>query len=62
MFLEVALFLEAYSLLKTGCMPGRPPWLADKGNIWVLDRLEHSLCQLFNPLKSLYFTVYFSFT
>ena len=33
MFLEVAIFLEAYSVLKTSCMPGRPPWLADKGNV-----------------------------
>ena len=30
MFLGVALSLEAYSVLKIGCMPGRPPWLADK--------------------------------
>ena len=25
MFLEVALFLEVYSVQKTGCTPGRPP-------------------------------------
>ena len=30
MFLGVALFLEVYSVLKTGCPPGRPPCLADK--------------------------------
>ena len=30
MFFGVALFLEVYSALKTGCTPGRPPWLADK--------------------------------
>ena len=30
MFLGVALSLEAYSVLKIGCTPGRPPWLADK--------------------------------
>ena len=29
MFLRVALFLEIYSILKTGCSPGRPLWLAD---------------------------------
>ena len=30
MFLGVALSLEAYSVLKIGYRPGRPPWLADK--------------------------------
>ena len=45
MFLEVALFPEAYSVLKTGCTPVRPPWLADKGNVRVLDQLQHSLFQ-----------------
>ena len=29
-FLAVALFLEVYSVQKTGCTPGRPQWLADK--------------------------------
>ena len=33
MFIKVALFLEAYSVLKTGCTPGQPPWLADKVNV-----------------------------
>ena len=33
MFLEVALFLEACPVLKTGCMSGRPPWLAYKENV-----------------------------
>ena len=32
MFLGVALFLEVYSVVKTGCTPGRPPWLDDKSN------------------------------
>ena len=46
MFLEVTLFLETYSILKTpGRTPGRPPWLANEGNSWVLDQLEHSLFQ-----------------
>ena len=46
MFLEVTLFLETYSILNTpGCTPGRPPWLANEGNSWVLDQLEHSLFQ-----------------
>ena len=45
MFLEVALFLETYSVLKTGCTPCEKPWLADKGNVWVSDQLEHSLSQ-----------------
>ena len=30
MFHGVALSVEAYSVLKIGCTPGRPPWLADK--------------------------------
>ena len=30
MFLEVTLFLETYSILKTpGCTPGRQPWLTN---------------------------------
>ena len=33
MFIKVALFLEAYSVLKTCCSPGQPPWLADKVNV-----------------------------
>ena len=33
-----------------------------KGNVWVLDQLEHSLFQWFHTLKSLYFKDYFSFT
>ena len=46
MFLEVTLFLENYSILKIpGCTPGRPPWLANRGNFWVLDQLDHSLFQ-----------------
>ena len=62
-FLKVALYLETYSVLKTpGCMPGRPPWLADKRNVWVLDQLEDSLLQWFNTLRFLYFKAYFSFT
>ena len=30
MFLGVALFLEAYSVQKIDCIPGRLSWLADK--------------------------------
>ena len=46
MFLEVTLFLETYSILKTpGCTPGRQPWLTNEGNSWVLDQLEYSLFQ-----------------
>ena len=50
MFLWVALFLEVYSVLKTGCMPGWPAWLADKSKemfgFWI---------------RSLCFKVYFLF-
>ena len=30
MFLRVALFLEVYSVQKTGCTTSRPPWLAEE--------------------------------
>ena len=59
MFSEAVLFLETYSVLKTpGHFPGWPPWLADKGKVWVLNQLEHSLFQGFLgflTLKSLFF-------
>ena len=46
MFLEVTLFLETYSILKTpGCTPGRQTWLTNERNSWVLDQLEYSLFQ-----------------
>ena len=62
-FLEVVLFQEIYSVLKTpDCMSGRPLWLVDKGNFWVLNDLEYRLFQLFHTLKSLYLKAYFSFT
>ena len=53
MFLEVALFLETYSVLKTRCTLGRPPWLADKGNF-------HSFNDFI--LSKLTIKAYFSFT
>ena len=31
MFLKVTLFLETYSVLKSRCSPGWPPWLERKG-------------------------------
>ena len=42
--------------------PCRPPWLANEGNSWVLDQLEHSLFQWFHTLKPLHFKAYFLFT
>ena len=30
MFFRVTLFLEVFSVQKTGCTPGRSSWLADK--------------------------------
>ena len=44
MFLVVILFLEVYSVLKTGCTPDRPPWLADK-------------CLGFGPARTLTFSM-----
>ena len=41
MFLEVALFLETYSVLKTRCTLDRPPWLADKGNLHTFSMISY---------------------
>ena len=62
MFLKMALYLETYSVVKTGCAPGWPAWVADQGDVWVLDQLEHSLFQWFHTLRSLCSKAYFSFT
>ena len=61
MFLRVALFLEVYSVQKTGWMPGRPPWLADKSKemfvFWTTSNIH-----FFNDFKlSNLFTLKFIF-
>ena len=75
MFLEVALFLESYPVLKTpGSMPGWLPWLVDKGNFWLLDQLNIHLFNNFilsnlsilklifhsHDTKNLYTQIYFN--